>query len=784
LRHARLSDFVFLDGGKTVLTAGDDRVLRLWDVASGKQTRQVQIDPVQQGAIETALSPDGKLFADGTLSLRSVETGNAVKKRTDRNINGMSQFFSPDGRTLLVATMECEVHLWNHETNSLRRLELPAPTRMLDTIDAQFSEDGKWLVIGGQAFPHPCIIELPAQRMSYQLTTDASSIAVSKDSKRLAVTSTERAQQPGTVICIFDLPTGKEVTHFSVGSPGEYFTNLAFSPDGKSLVCGSKGDIYLVNTITGQALHKISHHADRLAFTPDGKLIAGIGGRDLQSERGSYLRFWDTATGKEQNPRPGDLSWATALSPDGRIVASAEPESSMVYLWDSSTGSLLRRLATHGDRFASFNLVFSADGQTLTALQSTGHIESWNVADGFRKLSKRLKWHGSGIMHISPNATTAYTLEHVMLGIKPNVRLAHWAISTGGLVKQFDLGESSSFGPFSASATSVVVGFRDGIGMVDLNTGLSPFLLPNSDSRPGQNCVYNPSPDFRLIAAVRRPFSSDLDVWEMASGKKVASISIPHINDVSILPDNRTVLATDRGSVYAWDLATGNELGYWQVPELAFGMPHGDSLRPMPSADSRRALTVLPNTTCLIWDLAELLKPKERLAGAPDSKQLALLWENLAGEDAKKAYIAIWKMAENQTASIAFLREHLHPAQPVDSARLRQLVRELDSREFKVRENATRQLSEAGQRAAWALNEALEKKPSLEVRRRLEDLLRRTFGPIQVPEMLRNLRAIAVLEQIGTQEACELLERVAHGTPHVLETAEAASALERLKWRR
>src|SRR5262249_56627942 len=34
-RHAELSVYVCLPGGKTVLTAGSDRVLRFWDLASG-----------------------------------------------------------------------------------------------------------------------------------------------------------------------------------------------------------------------------------------------------------------------------------------------------------------------------------------------------------------------------------------------------------------------------------------------------------------------------------------------------------------------------------------------------------------------------------------------------------------------------------------------------------------------------------------------------------------------------------------------------------------------------
>ena len=43
LRHAGLSDFVFLPDGKTVLSAGSDRVLRFWDTATGRLVRAVKL---------------------------------------------------------------------------------------------------------------------------------------------------------------------------------------------------------------------------------------------------------------------------------------------------------------------------------------------------------------------------------------------------------------------------------------------------------------------------------------------------------------------------------------------------------------------------------------------------------------------------------------------------------------------------------------------------------------------------------------------------------------------
>jgi hypothetical protein len=85
-----------------------------------------------------------------------------------------------------------------------------------------------------------------------------------------------------------------------------------------------------------------------------------------------------------------------------------------------------------------------------------------------------------------------------------------------------------------------------------------------------------------------------------------------------------------------------------------------------------------------------------------------------------------------------------------------------------------------GELAAPALRQALERDPSPEARRRIEVLLAKTHGPITQPEAVRPLRAIAVLEDIATPEAEQLLEQLTAGTPDSRLTREAKAALERL----
>jgi hypothetical protein len=68
---------------------------------------------------------------------------------------------------------------------------------------------------------------------------------------------------------------------------------------------------------------------------------------------------------------------------------------------------------------------------------------------------------------------------------------------------------------------------------------------------------------------------------------------------------------------------------------------------------------------------------------------------------------------------------------------------------------------------------------SLEMRQRLKEVLSK-LEPAASPERLRALRAIRVLEYIGTSEAKDHLQALSKGVPEVRLTCEAKASLERL----
>jgi hypothetical protein len=134
---------------------------------------------------------------------------------------------------------------------------------------------------------------------------------------------------------------------------------------------------------------------------------------------------------------------------------------------------------------------------------------------------------------------------------------------------------------------------------------------------------------------------------------------------------------------------------------------------------------------------------------------------------------------------VALLRERVKPAEAVkvDTDRVAKLIADLDADELEKRETATDELAKLG-KAAEATLRAEQKKgasASAEVRVRLGQLLDRLEKGELPPDERRALRAVEVLEMIGTQEARAALAGLAKGAADAVLTREAKAAMERLE---
>lgn len=232
--------------------------------------------------------------------------------------------------------------------------------------------------------------------------------------------------------------------------------------------------------------------------------------------------------------------------------------------------------------------------------------------------------------------------------------------------------------------------------------------------------------------------------------------------------------------IWVFDLATGKERGRWTLPDVKSvrpGLSPVDELLVLPG--DRRVLTTLEDGTALVWDLNPL--PPPRLSEKYGEPELRGWWDDLAGNDARRAYSAGWRLSEAPADDVVrFLRDRLKPAVALDADEVAKLIADLASSKFAAREAASRRLAELGSEVIPALENALKTSHSAEVRARLQKLLEKQSDPVPPPEVLRAVRAVAVLERLGTADARRLLEDLAGGSVDSPQTRAAKLALGRL----
>jgi WD40 repeat protein len=159
------------------------------------------------------------------------------------------------------------------------------------------------------------------------------------------------------------------------------------------------------------------------------------------------------------------------------------------------------------------------------------------------------------------------------------------------------------------------------------------------------------------------------------------------------------------------------------------------------------------------------------------------LWNDLASRDAARAYRAMQRLAEHPEAAVRLLGDKLRPAPQVETQRITKLLTDLDSGSFKVRQQAGRELEDLGDLARAHLLQTQTEPASLEVQRRAAKLLVKFSMPVASAELLRSLRAVEVLEDIGGPSARQVLSRLAQGSSDHRLTEEAKLALQRLDGR-
>lgn len=405
--------------GDRLATGDTGGVLRLWQLPQGEQ--QYEFAPPQgqaQRIVSIAFHGDrvAAAYQGGTVRIFDVRTGTETGSFLVQDVSLRRVAWDPTGRWLAVCGVNGSLGLWDPGTCRLIRA-LPGHREIVYTLAFHPAEpilaSGDtgggimlWDLHSGELLSHRSEHgTAPIHWLTFDPTGD---LLASGDATGLVVVRNGRTGEP---------------RHRLTGHTGSIWP-FAFRPDGSQLaVADDQFALRIWDPVTGVCRHVLTghgRHVRTISFNADGSLLAGCG-------NDGNVRLWDARTGRLTNhvrgnvDRPVNLEsavfsptqrsqltttgndgrlsvfdidtatherhinidpapvWATAYSPTGQFVTTANDDDS-VTIWTRNTGGEHAVCRDHRGRVRS--IAFDATGARMATGCDDSRIRIWDVASG------------------------------------------------------------------------------------------------------------------------------------------------------------------------------------------------------------------------------------------------------------------------------------------------------------------------------------------------------------------------------------------------------------------
>jgi WD40 repeat protein len=592
-----INGFALSRDGKRIALGGSDRPegaalptasVRILDATTGKVLDSFPRGEQDAGTSWLTFTPDGKHVIsggeNGLVRIEEIASGKEIlRQKFPRDYNRLA--LSQDGSTIALASgpNTHKLYLWKWESGEEPR-ELKAP-RYAGT-DLAFSPDGKllaelgdvgvtlirvWDVAGG-TIRHK--LEPPPAEEGYW----SRHLAFAPDGKTLAASGYRRGYSGA--IHFWDPATGRfkgkiEVSDSSTGV-------LAFSPDSRLIATSTGNSLRVWEVASGKEVAG-NEEAHQGTLT---RLAVAANGLVATASDDHTARVWDATTGQQKLKLLHD-HWvrAVAVSPDGtRLVSSSLDDT--VRLWDLGNGRQIYRLPGHGELGGNRVVSFTADGKRFLSFGDDFYLRVWDVRTGKAVLEHKIRPAGIPVPDEDDDEARRGKLDFYGEGaFSADGKM--FVVLAGGKASVFDVETGKEVRQFATELRN-----SDRIA-------ISPdgkLLLAGGWGKS----IQTPLPDgrTRFTTAPEHP----LELWDLTTGKPVRQLMLPGSisGPVAFSADGKTYAAAindkPEAKIRIWNTATGEE-----QPGIS-GIPGAVSALGF-SPDGKRLVTGLRDTTALVWDL-------------------------------------------------------------------------------------------------------------------------------------------------------------------------------------